>query len=64
MDRAGNGAREALQRFFADTPMTVEAIDNMLIWLWLEGFVVKPLGDAELNPRKENHVDSVAGHQV
>jgi hypothetical protein len=48
MNKRGNGAREALQKILGGD---VVLSDHLLVLLWLEGFVVKPLSDAELNPK-------------
>jgi hypothetical protein len=45
----GNGAKEALQRYFASHFDTAEdtddAVTHLLAWLWDHGFVVVPLSD-------------------
>lgn len=45
----GNGAKEALQRYFASHFDTAEdtddAVTHLLAWLWDQGFVVVPLSD-------------------
>jgi hypothetical protein len=41
----GNGAREAMQRYFAEWPsqeLELGRVDHMLAWLWVEGFKVVP----------------------
>lgn len=49
----GNGAREAVDRYFAEQKMVphydgkMSETDYMLIWLWIEGFKVVPLGPGE-----------------
>jgi hypothetical protein len=47
----GNGAREALQRYFDEWPhrpaargeLELRRVDHMLAWLWMQGFKVVPL---------------------
>jgi hypothetical protein len=44
----GNGAREAMQRYFAEWPsqeLELGRVDHMLAWLWVEGFKVVPCND-------------------
>lgn len=51
---AGNGAREAVRRYFADAgwdePMHsagLMRVDDFLIWLWMEGFVIRKAEEFE-----------------
>ena len=37
----GNGAREALQRYFEGQQLA--GVDHLLAWLWINGFKVVPL---------------------
>jgi hypothetical protein len=48
----GNGARGAVERYFADFPNAarVSAVlraDHFLFWLWSEGFQVVPLDGSD-----------------
>lgn len=49
----GNGARKVLLAYFNKSlePRFCN-VDHLLAHLWVEGFVVKPLGPEELKPRK------------
>ena len=40
----GNGARETLLRYFEG--QTMEGVDHLLAWLWIQGFKVVPLENA------------------
>ena len=55
--KTGNGARKALDRYFAadPRPTNLSRSDHLLAWLWQEGFVVNPheLPDDGMSGRQE-----------
>lgn len=52
----GNGAREAIQKYFKVKKADMMAVDHFLASLWAKGFVVVPLGP-DNNPARKNPLE-------
>lgn len=49
----GNGAREILEKYFAEQGLIrSNAPDHLLAWLWAEGYKVVPLLEKQIYPRR------------
>jgi len=46
----GNGARQAVQRYFNLRKSDLPSVDHFLTWLWKRGFQVARHADLKVNP--------------
>lgn len=44
----GNGAFEALTKYFSGPEPRIADVSHLLAWLWTEGFIVKPLSKKDV----------------
>lgn len=60
-ERTGNGAREVLDRYFAEeTDLPPESrkllrADHLLMWLWMEMYKVVPLDEEDTEVSEHDH---------